>query len=139
MTALKQPVKLVCDLIIHSQADSTDGLPFPKAEVKLTNVSSEPIEIEWQGHPFQHLDLVVKTQDGRVISRFHYGLMLLRYGNPSHIWAVQPNESIQSIVNLMGTVGHDDIKPGRYGAYAIFNFGNLQAVSGFVEFDIVGL
>ncbi len=131
------PEQLRCRIIIHPEGGET-RLPFPQADVEILNCSSEPIAIEYQGDVFQHLDLIIKTENSVTVSRFRYGLMFLQYGSSIQTLLLQPTQTYRCNVSLFATVGHENIRAGEYTAQALFDYRDMVVISEAIGFHISG-
>src|SRR6266542_1000380 len=103
--------------------------PSPTAgEVELENVSSGLVEIDYDMHPLQHLNLVVTDAAGAVLSAWHYGTIFSPLGS-THTLPLEPREKYTAPVGLLGNVPEERRVPGCYTTVAVYQHKSLRMVS----------
>jgi hypothetical protein len=119
---------LACRLIIEPRSEKSG--PLPPARVELTNASQGILKIDCPSHVLEHLTFLVATQDGKVISRRKYGNLLIRARRDAVLpLQLQPGESIDYAVSLLGAIPEDGRKPGRYLVQAVYEYKTVKAFS----------
>ncbi|MBI1914067.1 MAG: hypothetical protein HYS12_04930 [Planctomycetes bacterium] len=103
--------------------------PAPTAgEIELDNVSPSVIEIEYDRHPLQYLNLVVTDPTGAILSAWHYGNLFSPLGS-SHTLRLSPGEKFTAPVGLLGNVPEERRTPGWYTVVAVYKYKTLQVIS----------
>jgi hypothetical protein len=103
--------------------------PSPTAgEVEIENTSAQPIEIEFEMHPFQYLDLTVTDPSGTLVSEGHYGNIFSPRGGPT-VLHLGPGEKYAFGVALLGNVPPEKHQPGCYLVRACYRYKDVKAVS----------
>jgi hypothetical protein len=106
------------------------GLASPLAgEVELENLSQDVIEIEWDRHPLQHLDLVITDAAGSPVPATSYSDSFSPYSVTPQIFRLAPGEKYIHNVGLLGGVPKEQQLPGTYTVRAVYNYKGLKAVS----------
>jgi hypothetical protein len=96
--------------------------------VVLENVSSTAVEIEYDRHPLQYLDMVVTGPGGAVVSAGHYGDIFSPLGRTSAL-RLEPGQQFTHNVSLLGRTPQAEERPGTYVARAIYQYKGLRVVS----------
>jgi len=103
--------------------------PSPTAgEVELENISSDAVEIDYDMHPLQHLNLVVTNAAGTVLAAWHYGIIFSPFGRTRTL-RLEPGEKYTHPVGLLGNVPKEKRVPGCYTTVAVYQHKSLRAVS----------
>jgi hypothetical protein len=97
-------------------------------EVELENIASSALAISVRSSPLQHLNLIVKDAEGRVVSVGHYG-NLFSPGPEERTFLLQPGEKYLANVSLLGTVPAESRRPGTYTVQAVYEYDSVRAVS----------
>jgi hypothetical protein len=101
----------------------------------LENAGAAPIDIPFDRHPFQHLDLSVTGPDGAIVSAFPYGDLFSPVSEPGTL-QLNAGESYVGPVSLVGNVPPDCLVPGNYFAVAVYDVGDLRAESAALPFRV---
>jgi hypothetical protein len=119
------PATLVCRLrqrAIRQEVSPRAG------EVELENVSTRTIEIEYDMHPLQHLDLVVTDGVGNIVSDRPYSDRFSPLGT-ARVLRLMPGEKVIAPVSLLGNVPKDKSPAGCYTVQAVYRWNGLEIVS----------
>lgn len=105
-------------------------------EVELENLSQNSIEIEWDRHPLQHLDLVITDAAGSLVPATPYSDGFSPYSVTPQIFRLEPGEKYIHNVGLLGGVPKEKRLPGTYTVRAVYQYQGLKAVSEPLEVQI---
>src|SRR5579871_6466105 len=105
--------KLVCRL--RHWAGGRRG-PVPGGgEVELENASPEVVEIEYDRHPLQYLDVLVSGPGGAPVSEGYYGDIFSPLGGTATL-RLEPGQKFTHNVSLLGCMPRGKERPGTYVA-----------------------
>jgi hypothetical protein len=113
----------------------------PNAAVELKNTGKEDIRITSNTHPFEHLDIEVRSPDGEKISDSetkYGGIFSPSTPKPMQTLTLRPGESYRFTVSLFATTPEEKRKsPGDYRIKAVFDDGNIRSVSSEITLTLV--
>lgn len=98
-------------------------------EVELENLSPNAIEIEWDRHPLQHLDLVITDAEGNSVPATPFSDDFSPYSVEPQIFRLAPGEKFVHNVGLLGGVPRQKQLPGTYTVRAVYKYNGHTAVS----------
>ena len=126
---------LQCALRIRTAQQGQRPLPRFAAELVLENAGSVPIDIPFDRHPLQYLDVCVTGPDGATLSAFPYGDL---FSPASELGTLHLNvgESFSAPVSLVGNVPADRLVAGNCLAVAVYDAGDLRAESAQLAFRV---
>ena len=125
---------------------SRPGASRPKADVELTNVTDEPIELALAGQGlslFRFLNLLYRDSAGEVVPSRYYGNAFTD-GSRHRVYPLGPGERFRGTVGLMYNVERSaqslfpedwGLLEGTYSAQAVFEYGGWAAASGPVPYE----
>ncbi len=103
--------------------------PSPQAgEVELENTSARALEILWDVHPLQYLNLIVTDARGAVVSVGHYADRFSPVGKTASL-RLTPGAKYTHTVALLGTLPDENRRPGHYTVRAIYEYDALSVQS----------
>jgi hypothetical protein len=105
-------------------------------EVELENLSHDVVEIEWDRHPLQYLDLVIMDGAGSPVPATPYSDIFSPYSVTPQIFRLAPGEKYIHNVGLLHGVPDEKQLPGTYTVRAVYEYQGLKAVSEPVEVQI---
>jgi hypothetical protein len=117
-------------LLRHGPASPLAG------EVELENLSQNVIEIEWDMHPLQHLDLLITDAAESPVPAAPYSDSFSPYSVTPEIFRLAPGEKYIHNVGLLGGVPKEKQLPGTYTVRAVYKYKDLKAVSEPLEVQI---
>ncbi len=131
MQQKKKESALECRLIVAERKIKIGEVP--NAAVELKNTGKEDIRITYNTHPFEHLDIEVRSPDGEKISDSetkYGGIFSPSTPKPMQTLTLRPGESYRFTVSLFTTTPEEKRKKvGDYRIKAVFDDGNIRSVS----------
>ncbi|MBA2226855.1 MAG: hypothetical protein WHU94_03680 [Thermogemmata sp.] len=113
----------------------------PNAAVELKNTGKEDIRITSNTHPFEHLDIEVRSPDGEKISDSetkYGGIFSPSTPKPMQTLTLRPGESYRFTVCLFAMTPEEKRKKaGDYRIKAVFDDGNIRSISPEITMTLV--
>lgn len=130
----KRPA-LRCTLRVRTAQPGQRPPPRFAAELVLENAGSTPVDIAFDRHPLQHLDVCVTGPDAVTLSAFPYGDLFSPASEPGTLH-LDAGESYSAPISLVGNVPADRLVAGNYLAVAVYDAGDLRAESAALAFRV---
>jgi hypothetical protein len=96
--------------------------------VELENASPEAVEIEYDRHPLQYLDMLVSGPGGAPVSEGYYGDIFSPLGRTATL-RLEPGQKFVHNVSLLGTMPREKQRPGTYVARAVYQYKGMRVCS----------